>query len=109
MGKKSSMQKEVEKTEGPKIEIGEQIPLIDVGPKNSKEIAQCARRYKEAQSRRLIYLDEEKDEKQKIIELVRKSKLKPLTDGTTKFRCDGMIITIEPRDELVKIKEEKED
>ena len=46
--KKSSMQKEVEKSEqdkNSKVPKGQQIPLLDVGPKKSKEIVQVARAY----------------------------------------------------------------
>ena len=104
MAKKDSMQKQVEKDEKG-VPTGQQMDLIDVGPENSKEIIQHARLYKAAQTKRIQALDEEIAEKQKLLELIRNAKLKPLEGGKVQFRCDGYIITVTPRDELVRIKE----
>ena len=84
---------------------GEQLPLIDVGPKEAKPIIKAARLYKEFQQTRLEALKNEIAQKQVILELVKKAKLKPLEDGKIKFECDGMTISITPRDELVQVQE----
>lgn len=85
---------------------GEQLDLIDVAPKNSKEIVQVARNYKKLQAKRIEILDREVAEKQKLLDLIKDANLQRLEDGKIRFRIDGMIITVTPRDELVKIKEE---
>ena len=85
--------------------VAEQMDLIDVGPKNLKEISSHAKRYQAAMKRRANALTEETHEKQAILDLVKKANLSRLQDGTIKFTCDGMLITITPRDELVRIKE----
>lgn len=94
------------KSKKSKVSADEQLDLIDVKPKNSKEIIATARRYKATQAKRLSYLKDEIAEKQTLLELVKKEKLQPLEDGKIRFRCDGMVITITPRDELIKIKED---
>jgi hypothetical protein len=96
--KKDSMEKEVEK--------GEQMDLIDVGPKNSKEIIKHARLYKSALAKRVDAFAEEVAQKQKLLELINAEHLQRLEDGKIKFRLDGFTITVTPRDELVKIKED---
>lgn len=101
MAKKSAMQKEVEKTEG------EQMALIDVGPENIKAIKGIVELYQESLAARLHYLAEEVKYKKEILRLVRKAKLKPLDNGEIKFKCDGFLITITPRDVLVKVKGQK--
>jgi len=85
----------------------EQLPLIDVQPKNKKEIIACANRYKKAQSERIEALNREKEEKQSLLDLVEKGNLQRLDDGTIKFHVDGMTITVTPRDELVQVKEDQ--
>jgi len=87
----------------------EQLDLIDVQPENAKKILSIARAYKKAQQARLAALKEETDLKEKVLALVKDAKLQPLPDGTTKFKIDGMTISVKPRDELVRIIEEKEE
>ena len=84
----------------------EQLDLIDVQPENVKEILKVARSYKEYQQARLSVLKKEKDQKQKVLDLVNKAKLQPLEGGVIRFKCDGVIISVTPRDELVQVKEE---
>jgi len=84
----------------------EQLDLIDVKPKNSKEIIKAARGYKAAQAKRISAQEQEVAEKQNLLELVKKENLQPLEDGKIQFRCDGLIITITPRDELIRVKED---
>jgi multidrug resistance efflux pump len=86
---------------------GEQLDLIEVAPENAKKIVAVARKYKSAQAERLAALEVEVAEKQNLLELVRQAKL-PLVDGKIKFKTDGYIITVTPRDELVKVKNEGE-
>ena len=99
MGKKT-------KTEEP----GEQKDLIDVHPKNAKAIIKAARLYKKLQTARLTALGKETEQKHEVLvlELVKAAKLQPLDGGKIKFEYDGVMISITPRDELVKIKEKAE-
>jgi hypothetical protein len=89
-------------------EAGEQLDLIDTTPKNSKQIIVIARRYKAAQTARIAALVEEGAEKQKLLDLVKAAKLQPLENSVIRFRVDGMTISITPRDELIKVKEDGE-
>lgn len=88
---------------------GEQLDLIDVSPANSKEIIKQARIYKKAQAERCEALAEEVESKQKLLSLIKEAGLKPLEDGVIRFRLDGFTITVKPRDELVKVKDDSED
>jgi hypothetical protein len=90
-------------------QANEQLALIDVGPENMKDIAPVARQYKDAQARRIAALDEEVTLKQQIRELVAKAQLKRLADGKIRFRCDGLLIEITPRDEKVTVKDEAQE
>ena len=86
---------------------GEQLQLIDVGPKNLKEILASVQIYKKHQKVRLGALKDETAAKARVHELVKAAKLVPLKDGIIRFECDGNIITIEPRDEVIRIKKAK--
>lgn len=98
---------------GPKkpkpLEVGEQLDLIDVSPANGKLIKSAARLYKKYQTERTEALAQEKKQKKKLLELVKEADLKPLDDGIIKFKCGGLMITLEPRDELIKVKEKEAD
>lgn len=87
----------------------EQLDLIDVHPKNAKLILEAAKTYKKAQIMRQKALDKEVQEKQKVLSLVKEAELQRLADGSITFRLDNTIITIKPRDELVKVKCEDEE
>lgn len=106
--KKSQMQQQVEQDE---LEVmpGQQMDLIDTTPENAKEIVKHARIYKAAQAKRIQALEEEKAEKQKLLELIRDAHLQRLKNGKIKFKLDGYVITVTPRDELVQIKEDESD
>jgi len=88
-----------------KNEAGEQLDLIDVTPENAKSIIREARLYKKFQAERLAVLKNEIEQKHKVLELVKAAKLQSLDGGKIRFEHDGVIISITPRDELVKIKE----
>jgi len=87
-----------------KKKTNEQMDLIDVHPKNKMAILQAAKNYSSAQKVRLAALENEKAEKQKILDFVKKEGIKPLDNGSIKFSLDGVSISIKPRDELVQIK-----
>lgn len=106
MSKKTSMQNEVEKSEGKKVPKGQQMPLIDVGPENSKEIAQVARNYRALVDIRLKALAKEVVAKEELRELIRKENLKRLEDGKIRFKIDGLLIEVTPTDEKIKVTED---
>lgn len=90
-------------------QAAEQLQLIDVGPANLKQIKFAARRYRAAMKRRLAALEEEVKAKRQILDLVKQAKLIPLADGIIKFKCDTLLITVTPRDQLVRVKDESGD
>lgn len=83
---------------------GEQLELIDVTPENLKAIKPIARRYKAAMQRRVAVQQEEVKAKGEILALIKEAQLPRLADGTIKFKCGDLLITVTPRDELVKVK-----
>lgn len=95
------------KKENPKVEKGEQIPLIDVLPEKAKPILRIVKQYKAVQKTRIEALAKEKELKQKVLDEVKKAGFKALDDGTIKFVVEGFTISVEPRDEVIKIKEEE--
>lgn len=104
MSKKSSMQEEVEETEA-----GEQLDLIDIAPKNAKVIIEAARIYKRLLATRQKALVKEVAQKAEVLRLVREAELTPLEGGKIRFRYDGFLISVTPRDELIKVIEETEE
>ena len=84
---------------------GEQLELIEVGPENIKEIEKHVRLYKDALQQRLPLTRIESKEKQAILELVKKAKLKPLDDGEIRFHAAGMLIRVIPEDYTIKLKD----
>lgn len=83
---------------------GEQLDLIDVQPKNKKELLRSARRYKTVQRARIDALNAELAEKEKLLAAVRAAKIVPDPDGSYRFRVDDCTIKVTPRDELVQVK-----
>ena len=86
---------------------GEQIPLLDVGPKNNQALVDAVRVYKKHQHDRLVAGKKEVDQKEVVKQLVLKSKLQPLKNGVIKFTCDNAEVEVTPRDVLITIKEKK--
>ena len=87
----------------------DQMDLIDVSPKNKKAMLKIAGEYKECQRQRIRFLKEEIERKTKLLGLIRDAKLQPNEDGVISFRLDGVKITVTPRDELLRVKDEAED
>ena len=86
----------------------EQLELIDVKPENMQEILPAAQTYQKAKLARMKATDKETKAKKELLQLVKEAKLKPLDDGVIRFRCEHLFISITPRDELIKVKEEEE-
>jgi hypothetical protein len=89
------------------VSKGEQLALIVTTPENSKEIIRHAKKYKAAMQERVAALAIEKEEKQVLLGLIKESGAKPV-DGKITLNLDGFKITVTPRDELVKVKEDGE-
>lgn len=90
-----------------KKETQEQLDLIDVAPENAKPIIAAARVYKKAQKARLSALKNEIDQKQKVLALIKEAEIKPGEGGKIVFKYDNVLISVTPRDELVRITEPK--
>ncbi len=86
---------------------GEQMQLIDVEPENLKEILGAVKIYKRHQIDRLEAGKKEIAAKAVVHELVTAANLQPLSDGVIRFECDGKIVSIEPRDEVIRITDAK--
>lgn len=96
--RKSSMQEEVDKTDG------EQLELIEVGPENIKKILPIAKAYKKVVSERVALNAKEKVLKEKLRDFAHTSGLKRLPDGSIRFSCgEGVKVELFPQDEKVKV------
>jgi tRNA1(Val) A37 N6-methylase TrmN6 len=91
------------------IESDGQMALIDVAPENIAKIIPVAKKYRLAVRRRMKVQEEEVALKTELLELVKESKAVRLADGSIRFRCEDMTITVTPRDELVKVKDSEEE
>ena len=109
MGKKKTVKGITKEELKKKAEVtdGEQIPLMDVVPENSKEIIRVAKAYKLKVRERMTVGEKEKELKEKLRGLLNDSGAERLDDGKMKLNLDGFIITVTPRDELIQV-EEKE-
>ena len=97
--KKSSMQKEVEK--------GEQMDLIDVGPKAKKEIEKVGRAYRAKVDARLALQKGrggEEELQQRLLALVKAENLTRDNDGKVKFTVGDVEFELAPTKEKVKVK-----
>lgn len=86
-----------------KTKTGEQLPLIEVAPKNAKPIVEAARQYKMAQAARIKALAKEVELKQKVRQLVKEANLQRLKDGVIRFTYDRVTVCITPQDEKVTV------
>ena len=86
-----------------------QLQLIETLPENIQEIVDVAVEYQECKQGRLHILKKEVELKTKIKEMVHAADLQPLKDGVIRFRHDGVIISITPRDEVIKVKHVEEE
>jgi len=85
-----------------------QPALIDVGPKQSKKIAKKAKAYRAVMLERQSILEQEIQLKKELLGLIGEEHLQRTEGGKIQFRVDGMTITVTPRDELVRIKEDSD-
>ena len=86
-----------------------QLKLIETLPDNIQEIVDLAEEYEDVKQGRINILEKEKELKHKLLEMIKDSGIKPLEDGVIRFKHDGFMISITPRDELIKVKEIEED
>jgi len=96
------------KGSGRKPVVEEQLQLIDVGPENLKEIAPIAREYRTTLKEKRKLLAKEVELKAKLHELIKVANLNRLPDGNIRFTCEGLLIIVKYRDELIQVKEQKE-
>jgi hypothetical protein len=82
-----------------------QLELIQTLPDNVQEIVDVALEYKDCVTTRTGILKKEVELKNQIKEMVHKAGLQPLKDGVIRFRHNGVLISVTPRDELIKVKE----
>jgi hypothetical protein len=104
MAKKKVAKKKV----APPKEKGEQQELFELLGEHAAEIKQAGKLYKKYQKTRLESLKLEIAQKTVIRELAKKANLQRMSDGVIRFKVDGMEIEIEPRDDVVRVKEKKE-
>ena len=80
--------------------------LLDVLPKNVGKIIEEATLYKKFQKARMSAGQKEKEQKQKVLDLIKAAKLQPI-EGENKimFRHEGFKISVTFRDELLEITE----
>ena len=89
-------------------EAGEQLDLIEVGPENAKEIGKIARAYERVKRERMKWTEKEVEQKTALSDLIHKANLKPLDDGTIRFKVDKLIVTVKPKKESITVREEGE-
>lgn len=91
----------------PKPKEGEQLELINVSPLNMKKIIPLGRALMSIIKERVALTSQETNAREALRAAIGEAKIKRLPDGSIKFRCDGMLITIIPTDEKIKVKEEE--
>lgn len=84
----------------------EQGSLIDVQPKNANEILKAAQEFKSASFRKSKAKEAEDACKATLLDLVKSAGLQPLDNGVIQVRIAGIVITVTPNEESVKVKEE---
>ena len=86
---------------------GEQLYMLDVKHPAASKIKRIARAYKKVVRERVEMTGQEVELKRKLLEAVRETDIKPNADGVIEFKCDGVKVTVTPRDELVRVKDEE--
>jgi hypothetical protein len=71
-----------------------------------KKIMPVAKEYERVKMDRCNLTVKEKELKTQLLSLIKESGVKPLADGSIRLCADGISITVTPRDELVKVKDE---
>ncbi len=89
-----------------KLEVGEQMDLIDVAPKKAKPIIAAARILKKLQITRASAQEKENKQKAILLNLIEEANIQRLPDGKIKFHYDGVLLTVTPKQESVSVKEE---
>ncbi|HPR90420.1 MAG TPA: hypothetical protein PLD93_03185 [Synergistaceae bacterium] len=83
-----------------------QDDLFNKAPENAKKILGLARKYKSAQLDRIAALEEELKFKEALLAEIKGADLSRMEDGKIKLHLDGYTITVTPRDELIRVKED---
>ena len=87
----------------------EQMDLMNTGPDNSSEIAECAREYIRIDHIRESAAEAAKGQLQQLAVLIKDSGLTPIDDDKIVFTIDGITISVTPRDDSIKVKNEGND
>ena len=90
-------------------DAGEQLQLLDVSHPLAKDIKRAAKRYDVDKHERMAATKKEVESKTKLLALVKQSGVRPDAEGVIEFAVDGLHISVTPRDELVKVKDDGED
>jgi hypothetical protein len=83
--------------------------LIQTLPDNVQEIVDVALEYRDCVTTRTGILKKEVELKAKISEMVHNAGFQPLKGGVIRFRHNGVLISVTPRDELIKVKKVEEE
>lgn len=86
-----------------------QLQLIETLPENIQEIVDVALEYEDYKISRINIQKKETEFKAKISEMVHKAEFQPLKDGVIRFKHDGVLISVTPSKELIKVKRVKEE
>ena len=88
-----------------KVEVGEQMELIDVLPKKARPIVKKAQEYRKAVENRQKWGSKEAALKAEIGAMIADAKISRLANGVIRFSCDGVLITQTPRKELLQVQD----
>lgn len=109
--KKTPMQEQVKKDElqpdNTDVPKGDQMALMNVSPKKSKEIVRVAKAYHAKVRERLEIQKGRNGEdalQEKLLELVKAENLSRDNNGKIKFKVDGVELELVPTKEKVKVK-----
>jgi len=86
-----------------------QLELIETLPENIQEIVDVAIEYRESVVERQAMLRKEVELKTKVKDMAIKAGLKRLPDGVIRFKYDGVLVSITPQDDKIKVKDVKEE